>query len=148
MPKTKDLLKFYLLSFTWGLLTTLVGLIVFTLLWIFFHAKLKVRVIAGRIAVTITNKTFGGLSLGLFYFVDRYDFGHTHLHELGHTIQNMYFGPFFFILIGIPSVARYHYRKYLRKKGVLKTRYDDVWFEGQATKLGYKYFNDYINTKL
>lgn len=148
MPKIRDLFKFYLLSLTWGILTTLVGLIVFIFLWVFFRANIKIRIIAGRVAVTLTNKAFGGLSLGLFYFIDKYDFEHTHLHELGHTIQNMYFGPLFFPLIGIPSVIRYHYRKQLRKKGKLKTKYDDVWFEGQATKLGYKYFDEYINTKL
>lgn len=149
MPKKTDLFIFYILSFTWGLLWTLIGLIVFLFTWVFFHEKIKIQVVAGRLAITFLYKRFGGLNLGIIYFVDRNDMPHTHLHELGHSLQNAYFGPLFIPLIAIPSGIRYQYRKYLRKKevGIKLPPYDSIWFEGQATKLGYHYFLDAVLKK-
>lgn len=44
-------------------------------------------------------------------------------------------------VITIPSIIRYWYRelKYNKKGLTPPTEYDDIWFEGQATKWGYKY---------
>jgi hypothetical protein len=150
MPTKKDLLIFYILSFTWGLLWTLIGLIVFLFIRVFFYEKIKVRVIAGCLAVTFLHKRFGGINLGIVYFVDKNDMIHTHLHELGHSLQNAYFGPLFIPLIAIPSGIRYQYRKYLKKKkiNVKLPSYDSIWFEGQATKLGYKYFLNTVSKKI
>ena len=41
----------------------------------------------------------------------------------------------FFVITG-PSIVRYWYRelKYYRKGLVPPTKYDDIWFEGQATR--------------
>lgn len=144
MPKIKDLLKFYLLSFTWGIVWTILGFLIFIIMWIFFSDQMKIRFIDGRIAVTMTNSRFGGVSLGVVYVVDKSDSRRLHLHELGHTIQNMYFGPLFIPVIAIPSFIRYHWRIYVRnvdyRKYLKLPHYDAVWFEGQATALGEKHF--------
>jgi hypothetical protein len=55
------------------------------------------------------------------------------------------FGPLFIPLVAIPSATRYWYRRRLRKaygEPILKKlpSYDSVWFEGQATRLGYTKF--------
>ena len=44
-------------------------------------------------------------------------------------------------VVCIPSAVRYWYRefKYHRKKLTPPTKYDDIWFEGQATKWGSEY---------
>lgn len=144
MPKIKDLFKFYLLSFTWGLPWTLIGLLIFGVMWIFFSEQMKIRFIDGRISVTMTESRFGGVSLGIVYIVDRSNSRHLHLHELGHTIQSMYWGPLFIFVIAIPSFIRYHWRLYIKKTDIQMYRqlphYDAIWFEGQATALGEKHF--------
>lgn len=149
MPKLLRLTKFYLLSFTWGLPWTLIGLAVFGISWVYFHEEMKIRLIDGRIAVTFTDKRFGGVSLGIVYFVDSSDSFRLHTHELGHTIQSMYWGPLFIFVIAIPSFARYHYRRWVRQNDIAKFRtfppYDSVWFEGQATELGKKHFGQKVN---
>lgn len=152
MPKLLRLTKFYLLSFTWGLPWTLIGLVVFGISWVYFHEQMEIRLIDGRIAVTFTESRFGGVSLGIVYFVDSSDSFRLHTHELGHTIQSMYWGPLFIFVIAIPSFARYHYRRWFRHNKPSKFRtfppYDSVWFEGQATSLGEKYFTDKVNKML
>lgn len=85
---------FYFLSFTWGIIWTLLGLIAFPFILIFFNKKAKVKIIRGRIFVVIENSSFGGISLGLVIAVDKLS-SRLINHEIGHTIQNALFGPFF-----------------------------------------------------
>lgn len=148
MPNKKDLAVFYLLSFTWGLIWTLVGLFAFSFVYIFMKDKVLIRNIAGRIAVTFKEANFGGISLGIVYFVSKSDNKHTHLHELGHTLQHIWFGPLFLFLVAIPSGIRYQYRglvwRLSKEWGRRLKPYDSVWFEGQATKLGYAHFSESI----
>jgi len=148
MPKILRLTKFYLLSFTWGLPWTLLGLLIFGVAWVFFHESMEINIIEGRIAVRFKNHRFGGVSLGIVYFVDRSNSYRLHTHELGHTIQSMYWGPLFFFVIAVPSFLRYHYREYIRKVDIEEFRnlphYDSIWFEGQATELGKKHFSDEV----
>jgi len=148
MARFLRLTKFYLLSFTWGLPWTLIGLVIFGISWVFFHEDMEIRLIEGRISVRFTEQRFGGVSLGIVYFVDKSNSYRLHTHELGHTIQSMYWGPLFIFVIAIPSFIRYHYRNYLRKKDINKWRslphYDAIWFEGQATEFGIKYFGSQV----
>lgn len=94
---------FYLVQFTWGLPQNLVGLIGFLILhrsheWERFHNSY----------VTYVNaKNFGGVSLGMFIFINakrdgewRHD---TKIHEYGHTIQSIVLGPVWAAVIAIPS---------------------------------------------
>ena len=75
-------------------------------------------------------------------------------HEYGHTLQTLCWGPLALFVITIPSIIRYHYRRFvqarmqkrLNKKKITSAEYslwlsqfpayDSVWFEAQATKLG------------
>ncbi len=133
---------FYLLQFTWGLAINFIGFIVFCILLITKH---KANKFGPNVYMTV-GKSWGGLSLGIFFFVGKEDnIVHTKCHESGHSLQNIMFGPLFIFLVCIPSAIRYWYRelKYYRKDLEPKTKYDDIWFEGQATNLGYKYFQQY-----
>jgi len=41
------------------------------------------------------------------------------------------------LLVNLPSTIRYWYRRNADRRGKqLKREYDDIWFEGQATRLG------------
>lgn len=144
MSKTKkeSRVLFYILSFTWGIFWTLVGLIILPFVLLLFGKKAKIEIIRGRICVILDGYDFGGISLGLVVVVDEYD-QELIDHEIGHTIQNAWFGPLFLFLVAIPSGIRYQLwdkrqEKYFKKHGEYLD-YDSVWFERQATKLGQVY---------
>jgi len=91
---------------------------------------------------------WGGFEVGGFFVVDKYASIRTIRHEAGHGIQNIILGPLMPFLVSIPSATRYWYREYLvRKKKKLRSElppYDCIWFEGWATKLGEKYYNQEV----
>lgn len=137
---------FYFLSFTWGIVLSLVGLL---MLIPFAFAK-KVRVFHGRL-YGVFPKCFGsgwGFEMGCFFFTsyDCVDNDHLRSHECGHGLQNIMFGVFQ-IFIQLASLIRFWYRElHFYKKGKKPTtEYDSIWFEKMATYLGTKYvFNDRI----
>ncbi len=144
----KPYVLFYILSFTWGIIMTLIGLLVLAFCTIFFKDT-KVELSNGRIFIRFLNKSFGGVSLGIVILTDRfYSLNHgVDGHELGHTLQNAWLGPLFIPLIAIPSLIRasmfnWLATRYYERRGngdVLK--YDSAWFEGWATNLGNKHFD-------
>lgn len=125
---------FYLLSFTWGLPMTLIGIIVGVILTIAGKKSEK----WGACRYFKVGKNWGGVDLGLIFITDETPSNYVKNHEHGHAIQNCYFGFLMPFIVCIPSVVRYWYRelKYCRKGLIPPTDYDDIWFEGQATKLG------------
>lgn len=90
------------------------------------------------------GENWGGFNMGFVAVVCKDHSVHTLHHEHGHFIQTFYFGPFM-IFIQIASAIRYWYRRYIQKTNPERYRtfpaYDDIWFEGQASSLGYKYCN-------
>lgn len=141
--KHMNKLTFYLLSFTWGLPLTLVGFIVGAALMIAGKKPEK----WGACWYFKIGQNWGGVELGLIFLTDNTPSEHTKNHEHGHAIQNCYFGFFMPFIVCIPSATRYWYRelKYHRKGLTPPTKYDDVWFEGQASKLGAIYVNKWNN---
>lgn len=148
--KKENMLMFYFLSFTWGILWTLIGLLVLLFIRIFLNKKVKeYRIVAGRIAIIMKGSLPGAFELGIAYIVSEYSYTsyELHAHEIGHSIQNARYGPFFIFLV-IAGAIRFnlwdwfekrHYKKYGTQLG-----YDDVWFEGEATQLGLEYCEDRI----
>ena len=136
---------FWILSFTWGIVMTSIGLIVALIVLLIGGTPHK----NGCTIIIEIGGNWGGLELGPLALCGRYSkssptwFEHTRRHEFGHSIQHMFMGPFFIFLVAIPSAIRYWYRtvRYENKGLTPKTEYDDIWFEGQATKLG-TYFID------
>lgn len=122
---------FYLLSFTWGLPTTLAGCL----------AALFVRlcgVRCRRVGYCFCFRTghgWGGFSLGIFIFVCEEATVRTLWHEHGHGLQNCVFGPLMPFAVSIPSAVRYWYRRLKKDKSALPP-YESVWFESQATRTG------------
>lgn len=129
---------FYILSLTWGILESLPGLIVILILLPFR----RVHIFHGRLYGVI-GENWGGFEMGCFFLAYKSCMNDDYLcgHECGHGLQNIIWGPLMWFVITIPSIIRYWYRelKYNRKGLTPPTKYDDIWFEGQATKWGYKY---------
>ena len=129
---------YWIVSLTWGGLMTFIGLIVALVLLATGHKPYRF----GYTFYFKVGKSWGGLELGGLFITDSNPSLHTLCHEHGHGLQNLWWGPLFPFVIGIPSAIRYWYReiKYYRKGKVPPTTYDSIWFEGQASELGEKYF--------
>ena len=132
----KNKALFHILSLTWGLPMTLIGAAVALIMLAKGHKPKRWR---GCVYFT-TGGSWGGISLGLFILTSKDNEG-TKSHELGHSIQNVRYGPLMPFIVGIPSAARYLYReiRYHRKGLTPPTAYDAVWFEREATELGKRY---------
>lgn len=131
---------YYLLNYTWGILTTALGWLVYAFISIFFSKKIIDKGKFEKAHYIMIGKNWGGFSLGVCFFVAN-DMGeqwtlHTMKHEYGHTIQNARFGLLMPFLITIPSVIRYWYQTNRDNKGLPNKPYESIWFEKQATKLG------------
>lgn len=123
---------YYVLQFTWGLLANVFGAIVALYCLITRKTHFQYR---GNLYFELKGNA--GFSLGMFCFVPANCSNSLKNHEFGHSIQNIYFGPGYFVMVGIPSAARFLWREIQRKRHKpLTTQYDDIWFEGQATKIG------------
>lgn len=134
---------FWFWQFTWGILDNLLGVIVFLILILKYKPKRFHKMIYFEI-----GGNWGGVNFGWVAIIGNYN-GSSYKdrilrHEHGHFIQNLIFGPFE-ILIQAASAIRYWYREYLTSvKGKRYSDlpdYDSIWFEGQATKFGYKYLS-------
>ena len=129
---------FYQLSWTWGIIMTLIGKLVHLILeFLGYKAERNMYGYVIRI-----GKGWGGAGMGPYCIASEDCSIHTLNHEFGHAIQNCYFGTFH-VLISIASGLRYQYREYLvRAKGKKYSElpdYDSAWYEGMATSLGEQY---------
>lgn len=116
---------------TWGLLMNSIGALVFLVLIITGHTHKKYK---SMIYFELGNPSWGGFNLGFVAIVNKNPSEFILKHEYGHFVQNAIYGILQPILVDIPSVIRYWYRKLLNKNN--KPGYYDIWFEKQANKLG------------
>ena len=123
---------FKALSWSWGIILTLVGAITVGILKLFGKKVQK----WGECCYIEIGKGWGGVNLGAFFLTSENPSEHTKNHEHGHGLQNCIFGPFMLIICAM-SVVRYWYREIRDVKGLgNNTAYDDIWFEGDATRRG------------
>lgn len=135
----KNKYLYYILSWTWGLPMTLIGSIIALVLMMCGHKPKKY----GYCYYFEVCEKWGGLELGMFFLVNRNPIEHTKAHEHGHSFQNCIWGPLMPIVISIPSAIRYWYRFIRTKIGKpCTTKYDDIWFERQASEWGTKFINN------
>lgn len=131
---------FWLASYTWGIIMTIIGTIIALALLITGH---KPHRFYWYVYFEVGNN-WGGCEFGPFFITNKNSSLYIRQHEAGHGLQNIVFGVFMPFIVSIPSAIRYWYRKYLVKSGKKKSSelpdYDSVWFEHSATKLGQKYF--------
>lgn len=133
---TKMLIKhrwlYWLLNFTWGILTTLCGLLLsLTMLCIGKKPKRWHSVWYFQIF-----DSWGGMEMGTMFLRDNSNYTSTNNHEYGHTFQNAILGPFFIFIVAIPSAIRYWYQEIRRRQHKPNVEYDLIWFEGSATDIG------------
>ncbi|MBQ4429363.1 MAG: hypothetical protein II871_06275 [Clostridia bacterium] len=131
-----------ILQCTWGLIQTLVGLVVFL-----FNIRRRHFCYHGAI-VTVWS-SLSSVSLGLFLFVSGAEKqvrrgkdklndvpdSETVVHEYGHTIQSLIFGPAYLLVVGLPSLI-WANLPYFVKKRRLGTPYSAFWTEKSANILG------------
>lgn len=132
---------YFILSYTWGLVWSVVGILWSIIMLITFH---KPHIFRTSWYFVSWFKGGWGFELGNCFViskdcVDDIKNGDLYIlcHEAGHNYQNAIFGPFFIFLV-IAGIVRYWYReiKYYHKGLEPKTDYDDIWFEGSATAIG------------
>ena len=125
---------FWCASLTWGGIMTWLGAIIACAMILTGH---KPKVFHYFVYFEM-GEDWGGFEMGAFFFVNRSPTLHIKQHEAGHGSQNIIFGVFMPFIVSIPSAIRYWYRRFKRDE---LPPYDSIWFEGQATRLGKKYFN-------
>lgn len=136
---------YWLISLTWGLPMTLVGLVVSLALLITGHKPKRFGLTFYFEFGEGSNGWTSGCEFGPIFVANKNSPLSLKQHEHGHGLQNLMFGPLMLILTPC-SIARYWYREYLVRSGKKKYNelppYDSWWFEGQATRLGQKYFKE------
>ena len=141
----REVFFMYLSAFTIGLPFTVVGLLVWLFISLFYKKNYSVIFVEGRIGIILWDTRFGGVSLGIVYLVDGNNSNEIHCHELGHTVQFKWLGVLFLVVIAIPSIIRYNVRRLIFVQKHFKLRaYDAVWFEGQASSIGMNTFYDHV----
>lgn len=132
--------EFYILSFTWGIISSAAGTIVATGMILTGHKPKKY----GLCCSFEIGKNWGGFSMGPFFFTQRGASNRLKNHEHGHALQNCIYGPLMPFVISAPSSCRYWYRRAVQKRKKLPP-YDSVWFEADATKRGTEFMKNLEN---
>lgn len=141
MKKIIFKIVYWIISLTWGLLMSFIGLFACAIALLFYQGRFYKN---GCSYIVVVGGNWGGISLGCFSLCGNYDltnpayFEFTRQHEFGHSIQNLIFGPLFPFVVAIPSACRYWYKRIMESKGKKfpATWYYDVWFESTATTWG------------
>ena len=140
-----------ILQCTWGLLQTLVGAIVYSAHW-------KEEHYSYHGAIVTTWKRKASLSIGMFLFLtddpfyyypdlvnkhDEKSFSRQLLvHEYGHTIQSLLFGPLYLILVGVPSVGWSFLPIFVKKRETDRISYFSGYPERWANHLGERFTDE------
>lgn len=88
-----------ILLYIWQLPQNLLGLI----LLLFYKHEKEYHRLNGR-TFYYTDEMRSGISLGNYIIMNREDKEDGMKHEYGHTIQSRYLGPFYLLVIGLPSI--------------------------------------------
>lgn len=134
---------FYSLSFTWGIVMSLVGCLAAIGLLVTGHKPQKY----GYCWHFEFGAGWGGVNLGPVIITSKNPSRHTKSHEHGHAHQNCVYGPLM-IIISLMSFGRYWYRelKYHKRGLTPLTEYDDAWYEAEASKIGTEFMDWHNNT--
>lgn len=121
---------FWILSFTWGIIMTIIGSIG-AIVFLIGGARPE-RV--GYSWAFVTGENWGAVTLDPFSWISKTSYKNqaTKLHEAGHSIQNCIYGVPFPIIIGIPALIT---------ASMSSSKHWNMWYEKQATKSGEKYCN-------
>jgi len=134
--KTFKLVLFYLLHWTWALSQNLVGGIGFLLL----RGKHRHERFHGSIVTYVDKEGFGGVSLGMFIFMNPsrnngwlHD---TRIHEFGHCVQSILLGPLYWLVVALPSILWCNLPSMVRRRKEKDISYYALYCEGWANVWG------------
>lgn len=93
---------FWFVQCTWGILQTLLGLILLIIMSnkIVMHEYYK----NASASSMLKSKFTGAISLGAFIICFQSPTEEMYAHEFGHCVQSMILGPLYLFVIGIPSI--------------------------------------------
>lgn len=126
----------YLLQFTWGLPQNLGGM-----LWFLFYLRKPHDLWHGSVVTRIRRRRFsGGFTLGIFIFLTEplgEEAEHDlRIHEYGHTVQSLYLGPLWSLVIGLPSMLWCNLPPFQKLRRQRDIPYSALYCEGWADRLG------------
>lgn len=122
---------YYLTACTWGIILTVIGLLVSGVLAVvklFAKDRVVFKPYYWIYSISAGPTYWGGLEFGLCFVRDHKSWSRIDIHEFGHTLQNCLFGPLFPFIVWIPSVIWYWSDS--------EKPYDSMWFEDAATQCG------------
>ena len=126
---------YWLLSCTWGLLSTVVG--AFMALGALCLGGKPER--NGPSAIIRIGRGWGGVSIGAFALCSKDAGEAVRKHEFGHSLQNCLMGPIWPFIVGIPSAIRYWAYERNRRLGKENFDYYSAWFEATASDWGTRF---------
>lgn len=118
----------------WQLPQVIVGLVG---LAIFRNCSTYINEDAGIKVWNVNKGTLCGgacFSSGPIIFTSPWSGENTFRHETGHSKQSLFFGPLFLLVVGVPSIILFWYRRLNHKS---MDWYYDHWPENSAEKLGH-----------
>ena len=128
---------FYIWQFTFAIVQNLIGLVMFAL----YKSKgAKSEKFHNSIITYIEKKNFGGVSLGIFIFINSNKQGDKlhdiRIHEYGHTIQSAILGPLWLFVIAIPSVIWCNTPYFVKLRKEKNVSYYKAYCEGWSNMCG------------
>lgn len=130
---------FYIVQFTWGLPVNFLS----GLAYLFFKmlGYRQESFYFSRITYLPTKNATGVFALGIFIFAsisrnewENFGGSEISIHEYGHVCQAFILGPFYWILVAIPSLTWFWlFERYREKYGV---SYERLYCESWASRLG------------
>lgn len=138
--KVLKYIGFYIIQWTWGIVMNIFGALCIFFAWITGEKIYRCGPFVYAYSRVCKNCAF---EAGMFFILG-YGCESSGPHEIGHSLQNLVFGPFMPFIVSIPSAIRFWYREYKKSKGEGSSLppYDSIWIEGTATKYGTKYFGE------
>ena len=121
----------FLIQFTYGLVQSLLGLILFLK-----YKNCKHQFYQSSILTYWPKK--GGISLGVFIFVNEKSKNRDYLikHEYGHSIQSLILGPLYLLIVGLPSFVWANSNYFVNKRKRNNIDYYSFITEKNANYLG------------
>lgn len=145
--KNIKLVVFYFLQWTWAITQNIAGGI--ACLVMSLSGKHRRENYNGAVITYVdTKKSFGGVSIGMFVFVNgTKDEAWTHdcrIHEFGHCIQSLLLGPLYWIVVALPSVIWCNLPYFAKMHGTPDTKhiYYKLYCEGWANIWGAAWSGD------
>lgn len=128
---------FYIWQFTYALAQNIIGLI---MLAIYKSKGAKSEWYHNALITYIDKKNFGGVSLGMFIFINQKREGDnlhdTKIHEYGHTVQSLILGPVWLFVIAIPSMIWCNTPYFVKMRKEKNVSYYRAYCEGWSNVCG------------